>query len=246
MSILVNIFGETLNTGGGGIPMEVLDNFYVNETGDEMKGELSMHNNTISNVADPKNEHDVATKKYVDAEIQKMLQLKVLTSYTIEERIPRFDSLSMNGFKLSVSGNYSSKYDWRKMFDNDKGSYWSGGRGREAWVMIEFPYVVDLIELNVTHRFNMEYFPAILMYIEKSMDGKTFNEFHVITNAEYVDRKPGVMYSTLHPVDGAVRRHAYQPNTNVRLKYVRYRMISFQVSYFGIYNLEGRGIRNVR
>ena len=64
------ITGNKISSDTIGISKVVLSDFdsrYVNKAGDTMSGVLSMGNSKITNVAEPTNNQDVATKNYVDS-----------------------------------------------------------------------------------------------------------------------------------------------------------------------------------
>jgi hypothetical protein len=56
-----------IDVGGGGITCSDCDSRFVNVAGDSMTGNLGMGSNKITNLANPTNSQDAATKSYVDA-----------------------------------------------------------------------------------------------------------------------------------------------------------------------------------
>lgn len=60
---------DNFNMAGFNEKITEADNTYVAKTGDSMSGALSMGNNKITDVANPVNDGDVATKRYVDGNI---------------------------------------------------------------------------------------------------------------------------------------------------------------------------------
>ena len=52
--------------------MSLMNNRFVNETGDDMHGTLDMNNNNIENINQPKKMNDAANKNYVDNMINKI------------------------------------------------------------------------------------------------------------------------------------------------------------------------------
>ncbi len=65
-----NIAGELLNQANNNTPsISQLDIRYVNQSGDELRGDLDLNNHKITNVGDPAADKDCVTKAYVDSKL---------------------------------------------------------------------------------------------------------------------------------------------------------------------------------
>ena len=129
-----NIFGSTGNnsnnsTNTNSVSISQLDKIFVNQTGDIVSGDLNLNNNKIINLKEPKENSDVATKKYVDdkSKISGDLDLKGNKLILGESKISYSQSDDFKGilfdsneflFKNILSGNQNSINAFNKRLTN--------------------------------------------------------------------------------------------------------------------------------